>query len=60
MSSIEISKHLLDHLQAAFPNKLPELQVSDHQLGFLRGQQSVVRHLEHLEKRQNLLPPAKP
>ena len=58
MSSIEIPKSLLDHLQAAFPNKLPEVQVSEHQLGVLMGQQLVLRHLEHQFKKQNPLLPA--
>ena len=60
MTSIEIPRSLLDHLQASFPNKLPDTWVNDHQLGVLMGQQAVIRHLEHQFKKQNLLKPAKP
>lgn len=60
MSSIEIPKSLLDHLQANFPNKLPDGWVNEHQLGVLQGQQAVIRYLEHQFKRQNPLRPANP
>lgn len=59
MSSIEIPKHLLEHLQAAFPNKLPATWVNEHQLGVLQGQQAVIQHLEHQFKKQNPLHPPK-
>lgn len=48
MSSIKappIPRDLLDYLQRAFPNKLPEHYVSAEQLGTLQGQQKVINHL---------------
>jgi hypothetical protein len=50
-----ITDDLLDYLQAAFPNQLPEHPCSLDQLAALQGQQRVIAFLRHRQKQQNIL-----
>ena len=45
MSSLSVSKDLLDYLQQVFPDKLPEQPQLPDQIGILIGQQRVIKHL---------------
>lgn len=37
---------LIDRLIEDFPNRLPEKQISDFELGYLIGQQSIIKKLQ--------------
>jgi len=42
-----ISKELIEYLRKLFPNKLPNRRgVSDNDIAFLQGQQSVIERME--------------
>jgi hypothetical protein len=50
-----INKDLLEYLQTAFPNKLPDFPVSQEELGVLIGGQRVINFLAHHLKLQTVL-----
>jgi len=41
---------LIESLERDFPNKLPEKQISDYDLGFLIGQQDIINKLKFEQK----------
>lgn len=42
----EFSNKLIEKLIDDFPNKLPDKQISEYELGFLIGQQSIIKKLK--------------
>jgi hypothetical protein len=50
-----IQKDLLEYLQTAFPNKLPDAPISQEELGVLIGGQRVINFLAHHFKLQAVL-----
>jgi hypothetical protein len=48
-NDFNITDGLLNHLKMLYPNKLPLGHVTPEELGFLRGQQSVIEKLVELQ-----------
>jgi hypothetical protein len=48
-NDFNITDGLINHLNILYPNKLPHTQVTPEELGFLRGQQSVIEKLVELQ-----------
>jgi hypothetical protein len=48
-NDFNITDALLNHLKMLFPNKLPLEHVTPEELGFLRGQQSIIQKLVELQ-----------
>lgn len=47
-----INSKLIDKLKIDFPNILPDRYINDYELGFLIGQQSIIKKLEFELKEQ--------
>ncbi len=48
-NDFNITDALLNHFKMLFPNKLPLEHVTPEELGFLRGQQSIIQKLVELQ-----------
>ncbi len=49
----EIDELLIRKLKEDFPNQLPQKEISNYELGYLIGQQSVIEKLEFEMNEQN-------
>lgn len=47
-----INYKLIDKLKIDYPNKLPDKKISEYELGYLIGQQSIIEKLEFELKEQ--------
>lgn len=43
-----VSRELIEYLQKVFRDQLPDISVSDRELGALIGEQRVIRHLHSI------------
>lgn len=49
----EIDEILLKKLKEDYPNKLPKKEISNYELGYLIGQQSIIEKLDYEFNEQN-------
>lgn len=47
-----ITNELIDYLDRAYPDKMPDAYHNEHELGMRMGEIRVVRHLKHLRDKQ--------